>query len=809
MKVLKFGGSSVGCIENLLKVKEVVKRVNDDVIVVVSAFGGITDQILNMAKMAATTKTFDNDQMMAIAKRHLDTVQTLIPSHLQTSTINLVQARLNELEIMLRGVSMIGELSTRTLDCVAGMGEMLSSTIVAAFMEARWVNSMDLIRTDSSFLKAEVDYAITNENIQNEFAGFCGIAVAPGFVASNSEGVPTTLGRGGSDLSASIYAAALDAAALEIWTDVNGFMTADPRVIRKAYTIDYLTYAEAMELSHFGAKVIYPPTILPVYRKHIPVWIKNTACSDEAGTLIGHEKRYGKEQRPIKGISSISDIAMLTLQGAGMVGVTGISMRMFTALAQVKVNVILISQASSENSISIAITSSDINAAKNAIENEFKHEINIGYINGVLIENNISIVAIVGENMKESAGIAGKLFSTLGKNGINIRAIAQGGSEINISWVVKTDDLRKALNVVHESFFLSSYKELNLFVIGIGTVGGNFLQQLKQQQQKLFENNRLKLKLVGVANSKKMIFEHDGIALENYKTLLDQSELKSDFGGFVNQMKALNLFNSVFIDCTANEQLADHYHAILDARISIVAANKIAASSAYANYKSLKNLALNNGIKFFFETNVGAGLPILSTIKDLVTSGDRIIKIEAVLSGTLNFIFNTLSDQVPLSKAIMMSKEAGFSEPDPRIDLSGKDVVRKLLILAREAGNSLEEADVKVDRFMPENLFEGNIENFWEGVRQLDSAFETERKALAQQNKRWRFIATFDNGNAEVKLRTVSQNSPFFDLEGSNNIVLLTTERYNEFPMQIKGYGAGAVVTAAGVFADVIRIANI
>lgn len=809
MKVLKFGGSSVGCIENLLKVKEIVKRVNHDVIIVVSAFGGITDQILNMAKVAATTKTFDTEQMTTIANRHLNAVQALVSSHLQIATINLVQARLNELENMLRGVSMIGELSARTLDRVGGMGEMLSSTIVAAFLEARWVNSMDLIRTDSSFLKAEVDYVITNENIQNELAGFTGVAVAPGFVASNSEGIPTTLGRGGSDLSASIYAAALNVAALEIWTDVNGFMTADPRVIRKAYTIDYLTYAEAMELSHFGAKVIYPPTILPVYRKRIPVWIKNTGCSDEAGTLIGQEKRYAKEQRPIKGISSISEIAMLTLQGAGMVGVTGISMRMFTALAQAKINVILISQASSENSISIAIVSSDINAAKNAIEQEFKHEINVGYINGVLVEDNLSIVAIVGENMKESAGIAGKLFSTLGKNGINIRAIAQGGSEINISWVVKTDDLRKALNVVHESFFLSSYKELNLFVVGIGTVGGNFLQQLKQQQKKLLENNRLKLKLVGVANSKKMRFEHDGMELDNYKTLLDQSDLKSDFGGFVNQMKSLNLFNSVFIDCTANEQLAGHYHAILDARISIVAANKIAASSEYTNYKSLKNLALNNGIKFFFETNVGAGLPILSTIKDLVTSGDHILKIEAVLSGTLNFIFNTLSEQVSLSKAIMMAKEAGFSEPDPRIDLSGKDVMRKLLILAREAGYPMEEEQIKVEKFIPEKLFEGNIENFWEGVGLLDSTFETQRKTLALQNKRWRFIATLDNGIAEVKLRTVEQNSPFFDLEGSNNIILITTERYNEFPMQIKGYGAGAGVTAAGVFADVIRIANI
>jgi bifunctional aspartokinase / homoserine dehydrogenase 1 len=809
MKVLKFGGTSVGSVENLRKVKEIVDRVNDDVIVVVSAFGGITDKILNMAKTAATTKTFNTNEMTEITNRHISAVEALVKPELKATTIEKVQAKLNELENLMRGVSMIGELSARTLDRIGGMGEMLSSTIIAAYMEARWVNSMELIRTDSNFLKAVVDFDTTNKNIQIELQGFKGLAIAPGFVSSNSEGTPTTLGRGGSDFTGAIYAAALGADALEIWTDVTGFMTADPRVIRKAYTIDYLTYAEAMELSHFGAKVIYPPTILPVYRKRIPVWIKNTTQPHEAGTLIGYEKKYGKEQRPIKGISSISNITLLTLQGAGMVGVTGISMRMFTALAKEKVNVILISQASSENSISIAITSDDNGLAKSAIEQEFAHEIKIGYINGVLLEEDLSIVAIVGENMKESAGIAGKLFSTLGKNGVNIRAIAQGASELNISWVVKTIDLRKALNVVHESFFLSSYKELNLFVIGIGTVGGNFIGQLKQQQQKLLNENRLKLKLVGIANSKKMLFEPDGIDLENYKSALDQSVLKSDFDGFVQQMKTLNLFNSVFIDCTANEQLAQHYLDILEERISIVAANKVAASSAYADYKKLKDTALSNGIKFFYETNVGAGLPILSTIKDLINSGDQILKIEAVLSGTLNYIFNTISSEIPLSTAVNMAKQAGYSEPDPRIDLSGKDVVRKLLILAREAGYPLEESDVAVEKFIPQQLFDGSTDDFWNGLKALDTQFETLRTKLATENKRWRFVASFDNGTASVSLREVNQSSPFYHLEGSNNIILLTTSRYNEFPMQIKGYGAGAGVTAAGVFADVIRIANI
>lgn len=809
MKVLKFGGTSVGSIENLKKVKEIVANVNDDVIVVVSAFGGVTDQILNMAQTAANTKTFDAKNLETLNTRHIDAVKALVPESKQAETIKKVNNLLSEFENLLRGVSMIGELSARTLDRIGGMGEMLSSTIIAAYFGATWFDSMQLIRTDSNFLKAEVDYIQSNQNIIKAFSGFKGVALVPGFVASDMQGVPTTLGRGGSDYTAAIYASALDASALEIWTDVTGFMTADPRVIRKAYTIDYLTYSEAMELSHFGAKVIYPPTILPVFRKRIPVWIKNTTDPQAEGTLIGYQKKYGKEQRPIKGISSISDITLLTLQGAGMVGVAGIAMRMFAALAKYKINVILISQASSENSISIAIGNNQSELAKNALENEFSHEMNIGYINGILLEQDLSIVAIVGENMKESAGISGKLFNTLGKNGVNIRAIAQGGSELNISWVIKTDDLRKTLNVVHEAFFLSTYKELNLYLVGIGTVGSNFVQQLKQQQQTLLEHQKLKIKLVGLANSKKMVFDTDGLDLENYKQQLDGSSSQSDFDGFVSKMQDQNLFNSVFVDCTANEKLSEYYQQILDSRISIVAANKVAASSQYSNYRMLKDTALRNGIKFFFETNVGAGLPIISTIKDLINSGDRIIKIEAVLSGTLNFIFNALSEKTSLSRAIELAKEAGYSEPDPRIDLSGKDVVRKLLILAREAGYSLEENQVGVQRFIPEKLFDGSIDKFWNEIKALDDEFEKKRIHLASQNKRWRFIATYDQGKASVALSEVDSKSPFYELEGSNNIILFTTQRYKEYPMLIKGYGAGAGVTAAGVFADVIRIANV
>ncbi|MGF7139933.1 bifunctional aspartate kinase/homoserine dehydrogenase I [Roseimarinus sediminis] len=808
MKVLKFGGTSVGSIDNLRKVKQIVADQHSEVLVIVSALGGITDLILNMASTAANTKTFSTTQMTEVTTRHMTTIDALVPEALKAETIEKVKKHLSEMEQLIKGVSMVGELTNKTLDRIGGMGEMLSSLIIAAILEARWIDSRALIRTDSNFVKAEVDFDTTDRQIKKEFKHFQGVAVAPGFIASNPEGEPTTLGRGGSDYSAAIYASALDAEALEIWTDVNGFMTADPRVISKAYTIDYLTYAEAMELSHFGAKVIYPPTILPVYRKKIPVSIKNTTDPQAEGTLIGYEKKAGKE-RLIKGISSISNITLLTLQGAGMVGVTGISMRMFSALASQQVNVILISQASSENSISVAIPSSDSPKAYAALEREFAHEINAGSINGVMAEEELSIVAIVGENMKESAGIAGKLFNTLGKNGINIRAIAQGASELNISWVVKTIDLRKTLNVVHEAFFLTLYKELNLFMIGIGTVGGNFLNQLQQQQQKLFEEQRLKIKLVGVANSKKMYFNRDGIQLDAYREILLEKGQVSGFKEFTENMIALNMFNSVFVDCTASEQLATHYHDILEARISIVAANKVAASSAYSNYRLLKDSAIRNGIKFFFETNVGAGLPVISTIKDLINSGDKIIKIQAVLSGTLNFIFNTLSSEIPLSKAIGMAKDAGYSEPDPRIDLSGKDVVRKLLILAREAGYELEEKQVEVERFIPAELFEGSMDNFWEGVKALDADFEENRARLAAEGKKWRFIATFDKGQAKVSLQVVSNNSPFYELEGSNNIILFTTERYNEYPMLIKGYGAGADVTAAGVFADIIRIANI
>lgn len=806
MKVLKFGGTSVGSAANIKRVKEIVLAEKDDVIVVVSALGGITDKILNAATNAATGTGDFHTELTEIKTKHEETLQELFNGSGKIQ--ELVNDLLDELEQILTGITLVGELTAKTLDRIAGIGERISSHIVAQYLGAERKDSSEFIRTNSNFGRASVDFKITNQKISEAFSGFSGKAVVPGFISKNNKGEFTTLGRGGSDFTAAIIAAALDAEILEIWTDVNGFMTADPRVIRKAYTIPELTYSEAMELSHFGAKVIYPPTILPVYQKGIPIQIKNTFEPDNAGTKIVKGVKNGLD-RPIKGISSISGITLLTIQGIGMVGVTGISMRLFTALASVNVNVILISQASSENSISIAIEEKAIEVAETAIREEFEKEINSGQVNKIELERGVSVVAIVGENMKHTTGIAGKLFSTIGKSGVNIIAIAQGASELNISWVVKNEELRKTLNVVHESFFLSEFMEINVFLMGIGTVGGNLLQQLQQQQNRLLKEKHLRVKLTGVANSKKMVFNRDGIEIEKFRELLDNSEHISGLQTFVDEMESMNIYNSVFVDCTASDDVAELYKRILGSNISVVTANKVAASSEYSNYAELKKIAKQKGVKFLFETNVGAGLPIINTLNDLVNSGDKIIKIEAVLSGTLNYIFNTISEDVPFSKTIKMAKEEGYSEPDPRIDLSGVDVARKILILARESGYVIEMDEISIERFVPDSLFDGTLDEFWSGIATLDEDFEQRRKVLDAENKKWRFVARFENGKASAGLEEVDATHPFYDLEGSNNLVMYTTERYDEFPMLIKGYGAGASVTAAGVFADLIKVSNI
>ena len=806
MKVLKFGGTSVGSAANIKRVKDIVQSQQDDVVVVVSALGGVTDKILKAATNAASGTNNFHTELTEIRTQHDETIKELFNGSGVVQEI--VAELLDELEQILTGITLVGELTAKTLDRIAGIGERISSHIVAHYIGAVRKDSSEFIQTDSNFGKATVDFTVTNKQIQKTFDGFTGTAVVPGFISKNKKGEFTTLGRGGSDFTAAIIAAALDVEILEIWTDVNGFMTADPRVIRKAYTIPELTYSEAMELSHFGAKVIYPPTILPVYQKGIPIQIKNTFEPENPGTKIVKGVKNGFD-RPIKGISSISGITLLTIQGIGMVGVTGISMRLFTALASVNVNVILISQASSENSISIAIDEKAIEMAEYAIRQEFEKEIANGQVNKIELESNVSVVAIVGENMKETTGIAGKLFSTIGKNGINIIAIAQGASELNISWVVKNEELRKTLNVVHESFFLSEFSELNVFLMGIGTVGGNLLQQIQQQQERLLKEKHLRLKLTGVANSKRMVFNRDGIEIATFKEQLDQSDKVSGLQAFVDEMEAMNIYNSVFIDCTASDAVAELYAQVLNANISIVTANKVAASSAYENYARLKKIAKQKGVKFLFETNVGAGLPIINTLNDLVNSGDKILKIEAVLSGTLNYIFNTISEEIPFSKTIRMAKEEGYSEPDPRVDLSGVDVARKILILARESGYKIEMDEIAIERFVPDALFEGSLDEFWRGVELLDDEYEQKRKVLEAENKKWRFVARFEAGKASAGLQEVDSTHPFYDLEGSNNLVMYTTERYDEFPMLIKGYGAGASVTAAGVFADLIKVSNI
>ncbi len=809
MKVLKFGGTSVGSAENIQKVKEILMGQDDDVIVVVSALGGITDKILSAAKMAAIGTGYFQAELTEINMRHFETIDKLFDGEKRTEVKAKVQVMLDELERIVHGVSLIGELTPKTLDKIGGFGERLSSLIISEYIpSASWFDASKLIRTNSDFGKAIVNFTVTNSLIQAAFSSFSGIAIVPGFIASNDAGEYTTLGRGGSDYTGAIMAAAMDVSSLEIWTDVNGFMTADPRVISKAYTIKMLSYSEAMELSHFGAKVIYPPTILPVYQKGIPVRIKNTMDPQAEGTLITKSKLNGKDL-PIKGISSISNITLITIQGLGMVGVTGISARLFGALARQNINVILISQASSENSISFAIDSASSTKAESAIRLEFEREIQLDQINKITIEENLAIVAIVGENMKHATGVAGKLFNTIGKNGINIIAIAQGASELNISWVVKVSDLRKTLNVVHESFFLSENVELNVFLLGIGLVGGNLLDQIKLQQPKLLKEKHLKIKLAGVANSKKMLFDREGMDITTFREKMMTEGHESSLEQFKNEIIALNMYNSIFVDCTANDQAAGLYAELLNANVSIVTANKVAASSSYENYSLLKKTAKRKGVKFLFETNVGAGLPIITTLNDLVNSGDTILKIEAVLSGTLNFIFNTISESVPLSKTIRMAKDQGYAEPDPRIDLSGVDVARKLLILVRESGYQFDMKDIKINTFVPAKYFEGSVDDFWKNIPEVDAEFEANRKKLAAEGRFWRFVAKFENGKAECGLQEITAGHPFADLQGSNNLVMFTTERYQEFPMIIKGYGAGAAVTAAGVFADIIRVSNI
>lgn len=810
MKVVKFGGTSVGSVEGLLHVKDVIASIVDKpVVVVVSAIAGMTDLLIATSKLAASGDASYEANLQKMQDMHFGLIEGVFSKEEQNDIKSIVKNSIEELSNIYKGVYLIQDLSSKSEAVILSYGERISSLMVSKMLKAQHADARNFIKTDNKYHKNVVNFEKTAACIKANFTQLPEILVMGGFISSSAEtGEVTNLGRGGSDYTAAIMASVLKASILEIWTDVDGFMTADPKVIDNAYVIERLSYVEAMELCNFGAKVVYPPTIFPVYHENIPIIIKNTYNPASSGTYISREKCIG-EGKAIKGISSIGDTSLITVQGMGMVGVIGVNYRIFKTLAKSGISVFLVSQASSENTTSIGVRESDADLTVQVLREEFSHEINMGEINDIFAEKGLATVAIVGEGMKRTPGIAGKLFSTLGRNGINVIACAQGASETNISFVVKKDNLRKTMNVIHDSFFLSDYQVLNIFLTGIGTVGGSLLDQIKQQQPKLMAENSLKLNVVGIADIDNAIFNRDGIDLENYKTLLRTEGKPTSPTLLRDEVVKMNIFNSVFVDCTASPKIAELYHDMLSHNVSVVAANKIAASSAYENYAGLKELARKKGIKYLFETNVGAGLPIINTMNSLIYSGDRILKMEAVLSGTLNFIFNTISADIPLSKTIKMAQEARFSEPDPRIDLSGKDVIRKLVILAREAGYRVEQDDVVKNLFVPADFFEGTLDDFWKRIPELDADFESQRKVMEKEGKKWRFVAKMENGVCSVGLQAVDQRHPFFDLEGSNNIILIQTERYFNDPMVIKGYGAGAGVTAAGVFGDIISIANI
>ena len=811
MKVLKFGGTSVGSVESILSLKAIVEKEaqKQPIIVVVSALGGITDKLIATSLLAQKGDEAWKDEFQAMVERHHKMIDTIITDPRKREQLfNIVDSLFEQLRSIYFGVYLIHDLSKKTQDAIVSYGERLSSNIVATLVQgAKWYDSREFIKTVRKNHKNTLDSELTNRLVRRTFSDLQRISLVPGFISKDRDTDEiTNLGRGGSDYTAAIIAAALDAEILEIWTDVDGFMTADPRVIKTAYTIKELSYIEAMELCNFGAKVVYPPTIYPVCVKNIPIRVKNTFNPDGEGSII--KQKVANNDKPIKGISSINGTTLITVAGLSMVGVIGVNRRIFTALADNGISVFMVSQASSENSTSIGVRDLDAAEAVEVLNGEFAKEIETGAMYPMHAENGLATIAVVGENMKNTPGIAGKLFGTLGRAGISMIACAQGAPQTNISFVVKSEHLRKALNAIHDSFFLSEYKVLNLFVCGVGTVGGQLLEQIHNQYEELKRTKRLKLNVVGIATSKKALFNSDGIDLANYRELLADAN-ESNESKLRDAIIEMNCFNSVFVDCTASKEVAEIYQPLLEHNISVIAANKIAASSSYEKYARLKETALARGVFFRYETNVGAGLPIIGTINDLRNSGDVILKIEAVLSGTLNFIFNEISADVTLSEAVRRAKEQGYSEPDPRIDLSGKDVIRKLVILAREAGYKVEKTDVEAHLFIPDEFFEGSIDEFWKNLPKLDADFEARRKQLDAEGKRWRFVATFDHGKLSVALKEVDRTHPFYNLQGSNNIVALTTERYREYPMLIQGYGAGASVTAAGVFANIMSIANI
>jgi aspartokinase/homoserine dehydrogenase 1 len=812
MKVLKFGGSSVGSAAAAERVKDIVLSAGEDVAVVVSALSGVTDGLLALALTAHRGDASYESALAELVARHTSLVNETVLPEKRIETAATIERLLGELGNILRGVYLIRDLSPKTRDTVVSYGERLSAAIVAGIIPgAELLDARKMIKTHPYFSKHVVDFSLTERLVREAFSSRPKIAVMGGFIATDTEtGDATTLGRGGSDYTGAIVAAALDASILEIWTDVDGFMSADPRIIDNTYLIERLTFSEAMELCNFGAKVLFPSTIFPVYQKNIPIHVRNTFNPSSPGTYISSESEESDPgAKIIKGISSIGDTCLITVKGLGMVGVIGVNYRIFKALSKAGISVFFVSQASSESSTSIGVRHEDGAVSVKVLSDEFATEIRQGEINEIIPTYDLATVAVVGENMRGRVGVSAKLFDTLGRSGISIISCAQGALETNISFVIEAKSLRKALNALHDSFLLWDYSVLNIFIAGVGTVGRSLLEQIHRQQPKFLKEHSLQLRVVGIANSRKHIMNRAGIDLSCWRELLDAEGVPSTTDSYRDAIVGMNIFNPVFVDCTANDAIAATYRELLSHNVSVVTANKVAASGDYENYRALKSISRKQGAKFLFETNVGAGLPIIKTIGDLVGSGDRILKIEAVVSGTLNFIFNEMSESLPMSAAIREAVKAGYAEPDPRIDLCGKDVMRKLVILSREAGYRLEMSDIEAQLFIPDRYFAGTLDEFWAAAPELDAEFESRRKELVAKNLRWRFVATMEGGRASVALREVDSRSPFYELDGSNNVILLTTERYKDYPMEIKGYGAGAEVTAAGVFADIINIANV